>query len=507
MPALDIPFFGTLILGLTLISASYTMADRHGGGPGTTRIYCPSARWGTYATVRARARCRVRARVRVSGSRFSHSLRRSLQRPFDAVVVSDRVALGRAGRLACSGGRFCSAGYTFFATRWLRGRYTELQPWILATLMSILIFFWCFMLFAANPFATYIRTTPGDGEGLNPLLQNYWMAIHPPSLYMGFVGWSVPFAILIAALVTGRLGNEWVRAARLWSMIAWTFLSLGLLLGCLWSYEELGWGGYWAWDPVENASFMPWLVGTAYLHSVLIQERRHMMKVWNVFLLALTFFLTIFGTFLTRSGLIASVHSFARSDIGQYFVWYMAFLIIVDRGADDLAPSEAQGRQRNRVAGQPRVRVPAEQLGAARDDGLRAGRDDVPSAQPVGARRGSHRRARLLQQVDGAARHRAAVPRRARTPGRMAQSDGLEARARAGGSGRASVLPSQRVPAALRCVPRVSADRRSNRNLRHQHRQGARVDVGRRPVVSFATCAIRAGERRAKSFGAACASA
>jgi cytochrome c-type biogenesis protein CcmF len=154
------------------------------------------------------------------------------------------------------------------------------------------------------------------------------MAIHPPSLYMGFVGWAVPFAILVAALITGRLGNEWVRAARLWSMIAWTFLSLGLLLGCLWSYEELGWGGYWAWDPVENASFLPWLVGTAYLHSVLIQERRHMMKVWNVFLLSLTFFLTIFGTFLTRSGLIASVHSFARSDIGQYFVWYMGFLLI-----------------------------------------------------------------------------------------------------------------------------------------------------------------------------------
>ncbi len=326
MPAFDIPFFGTLILCLILVSASYTMAMAMGAGSGRPHLL-PSARWGTYATCAFLlvAVCVLAYAFQVHDFRIRYVARYSdRSMPWWYLIAS--LWGGQDGSLLWWA--FLLGGYTFFATRWLRGRHMELQPWILATLMSIVIFFIVLMLFSANPFATYIRTTPGDGEGLNPLLQNYWMAIHPPSLYLGFVGWSVPFAILIAALVTGRLGNEWVRAARLWSMIAWTFLSLGLLLGCLWSYEELGWGGYWAWDPVENASFLPWLVGTAYLHSVLIQERRHMMKVWNVFLLALTFVMTIFGTFLTRSGLIASVHSFARSDIGQYFVWYLGFLII-----------------------------------------------------------------------------------------------------------------------------------------------------------------------------------
>src|SRR5690606_275478 len=180
---------------------------------------------------------------------------------------------------------FLLSGYTAAATYWMRGRYIELQPYVLATLMTIFVFFIVLMLFAANPFATYAASAPIEGEGLNPLLQNYWMVIHPPSLYMGFVGFSVPFAIVIAALCSGRLNDEWVKMARLWTMIAWAFLSLGLLLGCLWSYEELGWGGYWAWDPVENASFMPWLTATAYLHSALVQERYGMLKVWNVFLL------------------------------------------------------------------------------------------------------------------------------------------------------------------------------------------------------------------------------
>lgn len=326
MLAIDIPFFGTLILCLILISAAYTMSMAMGAGRGRPHLLT-SARFGTYATCAlvVVAVCVLAYSFQIHDFRIRYVARYSdRSMPWWYLVAS--LWGGQDGSLLWWS--FLLALYTLGVTWWSRGRYTELQPWILATLMSILIFFIVLMLFAANPFATYIRTTPGDGEGLNPLLQNYWMAIHPPSLYLGFVGWSVPFAILIAALVTGRLGNEWVRAARFWSMLAWTFLSLGLLLGCLWSYEELGWGGYWAWDPVENASFMPWLVGTAYLHSVLIQERRNMMKVWNVFLLALTFILTIFGTFLTRSGLIASVHSFARSDIGQYFVWYLVFLII-----------------------------------------------------------------------------------------------------------------------------------------------------------------------------------
>ncbi|MET0344350.1 MAG: cytochrome c-type biogenesis CcmF C-terminal domain-containing protein [Polyangiales bacterium] len=223
---------------------------------------------------------------------------------------------------------FLVAIWTALVTRWLKHRYAELTPYVLATLMTIIGFFSVLMLFAANPFSTSAASVPLDGEGLNPLLQNYWMMIHPPTLYMGFVGWSVPFAFVVAALITGRLKDEWIHATRKWALAAWTFLAFGNLLGGLWSYEELGWGGYWAWDPVENAAFMPLLVGTAYLHSVMIQERRGMMKVWNVFLLCLTFIMTIFGTFLTRSGLIASVHSFARSDIGIYFAWYLGFLVV-----------------------------------------------------------------------------------------------------------------------------------------------------------------------------------
>jgi cytochrome c-type biogenesis protein CcmF len=168
-----------------------------------------------------------------------------------------------------------------------------------------------------------------EGADLNPLLQNYWMLIHPPSLYMGYVGCSVPFAFAIAALVTGRLGDVWIRTTRRWTLFAWFFLSVGNLLGARWAYEELGWGGYWAWDPVENAAFMPWLVCTAFLHSVMIQEKKNMLKMWNMVLVLLTFCLTIFGTFLTRSGIVSSVHSFTQSGLGPFFVAFLLAVIAV----------------------------------------------------------------------------------------------------------------------------------------------------------------------------------
>ncbi len=326
MPIIDIPFYGNLVLCLILVSAAYTLAMSFGAARGRTHMLI-SARYGTYATCAlvGLAVCLLAYAFQTHDFRIRYVARYSDRSMTPWYLVASLWG-GQDGSLLWWA--FLLSGYTAAATRWLKGRYLELQPFVLATLMSIFIFFIVLMLFAANPFQTYVSTIPADGEGLNPLLQNYWMIIHPPSLYMGFVGWSVPFAFAISALATGRLHEEWIRAARLWAMIAWTFLSIGLMLGCLWSYEELGWGGYWAWDPVENASFMPWLVGTAYLHSAMIQERYGMMKVWNVFLMCLTFFMTIFGTFLTRSGMIASVHSFARSDIGIYFVYYMVFLII-----------------------------------------------------------------------------------------------------------------------------------------------------------------------------------
>ena len=326
MAAIDLPFFGTLSLCLALIFAAYTLVVSVAAGRGRSQLL-PAARLGTYATCALvlLSVCLLAYAFLLHDFRIRYVARYS-DRSMPWWYLLTSLWGGQDGSLLWW--TFLLAAYTGAVTAWMRGRYAELQPWILATLMSIFLFFLVLMLFAADPFTTQIRSTPPDGEGLNPLLQNYWMVIHPPSLYMGFVGWSVPFAIVVAALISGRLGTEWIKAARVWSMVAWTFLSIGLLLGCLWSYEELGWGGYWAWDPVENASFMPWLVGTAYLHSVLIQERYQMMKVWNVFLLCLTFIMTIFGTFLTRSGLIASVHSFARSDIGTYFAYYLVFLIV-----------------------------------------------------------------------------------------------------------------------------------------------------------------------------------
>lgn len=219
--------------------------------------------------------------------------------------------------------------YTSVCVLTLRARHKELAPWVIATLMGIVVFFGVIMSWAANPFSASFVGAPLEGEGLNPSLQNFYMVIHPPSLYVGFVGCAVPFAFAIAALITGRLGEEWTLAARRWVLFAWMFLSIGNVLGMLWAYEELGWGGFWAWDPVENAACLPWWTVTAYLHSVMIQERRGILKVWNVALLLFSFFLTIFGTFLTRSGLISSVHSFAQSGIGIYFVWFMGLLAVL----------------------------------------------------------------------------------------------------------------------------------------------------------------------------------
>jgi len=212
-----------------------------------------------------------------------------------------------------------------------RYRNRELMPYVVATLMSISLFFSSMLFFITPPFET-LAVAAKEGRDLNPLLQNYWMQIHPPSLYMGFVGMSVPFAFAVAALVTGRLDDVWIRTTRRWTLFAWFFLSLGNLFGALWAYEVLGWGGYWAWDPVENAAVMPWLTGTAYLHSVMIQEKKNMLKVWNMVLVILTFSLTIFGTFLTRSGVISSVHSFTQSGLGPFFLTFLAIEITISVG-------------------------------------------------------------------------------------------------------------------------------------------------------------------------------
>jgi len=200
-----------------------------------------------------------------------------------------------------------------------RRQNQELAPFITAVMMAVLTFFLGTMAFAANPFEK-LPTTPADGLGLNPLLQNEGMYLHPTTLYLGYVGFTVPFAFAMAALITGRLGDEWIRSSRRWTLFAWFFLGMGNLFGAQWAYTVLGWGGMWGWDPLKNAGFMPWLTGTAYLHSVMIQQRRGMLKVWNLVLIIITFALSLFGTLLTRSGLLSSVHSFAQGPLGVLFI-------------------------------------------------------------------------------------------------------------------------------------------------------------------------------------------
>ena len=239
-----------------------------------------------------------------------------------------------------------ACGFAVAATWFFRHQAPSLKPWVNAVLLMNVAFFLTVVLFAANPFLRLWLTATGDlakavfqpantqpfiprdGQGLNPQLQNYWMVIHPVFLYLGFVGMTVPFAFAVAALVTGQLGNTWIKMIRKWTLVAWMFLGLGVLLGSQWAYVELGWGGFWAWDAVENASFLPWLTATAFIHSIMIQERRGMLKVWNMVLIWLTWELTLIGTFITRSGVIQSVHSFALSPVGPMFAAFIVFTMI-----------------------------------------------------------------------------------------------------------------------------------------------------------------------------------
>jgi cytochrome c-type biogenesis protein CcmF len=209
-----------------------------------------------------------------------------------------------------------------------RRKNREFMPYVAAVLQTVLAFFIIVLLFAkVNPFER-LDFTPANGQGLNPQLQNYWMVIHPPTLYLGFTAFTIPFAFAISALLSGRLDARWIQITRRWILTSWLFLSIGIVMGMRWAYLELGWGGYWFWDPVENASLLPWLTATAFLHSIQIQENRGMLKIWNMSLVLATFLLTIFATFLTRAGLIESVHSFAENlTIAMIFLTFMGAVL------------------------------------------------------------------------------------------------------------------------------------------------------------------------------------
>uniref|UniRef100_UPI0035AED870 heme lyase CcmF/NrfE family subunit n=1 Tax=Promineifilum sp. TaxID=2664178 RepID=UPI0035AED870 len=203
----------------------------------------------------------------------------------------------------------------------------ELMPYVIIVTGMTQLFFLFISTVIENPFARNL-VVPVDGNGLNPLLRHPGMIIHPPMLYLGFVGFTIPYAFAMAALISNQPGDNWIRTSRRWTLVAWLFLSLGLILGGRWAYDVLGWGGYWGWDPVENASLMPWLAGTAFLHSVMIQEKMRMFKMWNVFLIVLTYCLVILGTFIVRSGVISSVHSFAQSAIGPFFFGFIVIMFL-----------------------------------------------------------------------------------------------------------------------------------------------------------------------------------
>ncbi|WP_221090590.1 heme lyase CcmF/NrfE family subunit [Deinococcus aquaedulcis] len=250
------------------------------------------------------------------------------------------------------------AGFTFILSLTLRR--DALRPWALGTMFVSLLFFVGVCATVASPF-TPLAAIPADGRGPNPALQNHWMmAVHPVLLYLGFVGLSVPFAYAVAALVTGRLSDHWVVVTRRWTLVAWTFLTAAIVAGGWWSYETLGWGGYWAWDPVENASFIPWLLTTAFLHSIQIQERRGLMRSWNVWLIVLAYASTVLGTFLNRSGIVQSVHAFAGGPVGPVFLGFLALLLVLGtllaawrapRLRDDAEPPAALSREGAFLAG------------------------------------------------------------------------------------------------------------------------------------------------------------
>lgn len=252
---------------------------------------------------------------------------------------------------------FILAGFTLAVMIKFRTRLDDpLVAWAMLVMFVVCLFFFGLMMGPANPFRV-LADPPLDGPGPNPLLQNHpLMAFHPPMLYLGYVGFTVPFAFAIAALATGRLGEGWLIETRRWTLIAWAFLSVGIVLGAWWSHEVLGWGGYWAWDPVENASFLPWLTGTAYLHSVMVQERRGMLRVWNLSLLCATFALTILGTFLTRSGVIDSVHAFSDSTIGPLLLGFFGVIVLVTVGL--------VGWRGDRLRSPARIDSPASREGA-----------------------------------------------------------------------------------------------------------------------------------------------
>ena len=336
------PFFGYLVILAVMVVASYTTAAAVVGHHRRDPRLAVSAQYGVYAvfgllSVASLALMYLFVTDDYSVKYVQHYSDRSMPLFYKATAMWG----GQDGSLLFW--VWVMSIWSAIAVYLNREKNRALLPYTIVAMMAVTLFFTMTMIFAANPFETYIGGAPTDGRGLNPLLQNPYMVTHPPTLYLGYIGWTVPFCFAVGALVHGRLDYGWIDAMRRWCLAAWIFLTIGLVLGGLWAYEELGWGGYWAWDPVENAAFIPWLTGTAFIHSIQVQERRQSFKMWNLFLIILTFILTLVGTMMTRSGVVQSVHAFAQSDIGNIFFAFILFSTVVGFGLlvwrrNELAP-------------------------------------------------------------------------------------------------------------------------------------------------------------------------
>ncbi len=321
---------GSITLILALIFAAYAIVSSALGGARQQTALIASGRRATLVV----AALLVTAALALIGSFLKHD--------FGATYVAEHSSLAMPWYYTLSafyGGQEGSLLYwammlALFSSLVVilhRRAPAQLMPYVVATLMTIEVFFLILLNFVSTPFAR-LTIPPTDGAGLNPILQDPGMLVHPPMLLMGYMSWSVPFAFAVAAMITGKLDSAWLRSIRRWTLAAWSIQTAGLLLGAWWAYHVLGWGGYWGWDPVENAALLPWLTASAFLHSTMVQERRGTLKVWNLALIIATFALSIFGTFEVRSGLITSVHSFAYSDIGPYFLGFLIVILIVAMG-------------------------------------------------------------------------------------------------------------------------------------------------------------------------------
>jgi cytochrome c-type biogenesis protein CcmF len=314
---------GELSLWVALLMAAWSMTVSYAGGALRRDDLTASGIRGLYATFAMVVLASIGVWTALLSRDFSLEYVAShISSTMPTVYVFTAFWSGQAGSMLFWA--LILSMYATIAIATSRSRNRDLIPWATGTLAAVLVFFIATTCFKANPF-TRLSFLPADGRGMNPQLQNPGMALHPPNLYLGYVATAIPFAFAIAALFSRRLDAEWLSVVRRWALVSWFFLTVGIVLGMWWAYVELGWSGYWAWDPVENASFLPWLTTTAFLHSIMVQEKRGMLRKWNVVLVVISFLLSIFGTFITRSGVIESVHSFAQSPVGS---WFATFFVL-----------------------------------------------------------------------------------------------------------------------------------------------------------------------------------